>query len=132
MVCVTVSVQAEHQNLQEKLQSCIADLEAERAESSRLRREEVEKQLEQRLAAEAQRSEINRLQNELRQIEDARQKDQQSTAQILAAAKDHASKIEAELTVSRNDLMAANRDLKDNQRQIDSLHTQISKGALSL
>ena len=59
-------MQAEHQNLQEKLQSCVADLEAERAESSRLRREEVEKQLEHRMAAEALRSEINRLQQELR------------------------------------------------------------------
>ena len=61
-------MEVEQQNLQEKLQSCIADLEAERAESSRLRREEVDKQLEQRLIVEGLRSEVNRLNQELRAI----------------------------------------------------------------
>ena len=61
-------MEVEQQNLQEKLQSCIADLEAERAESSRLRREEVDKQLEQRLIVEGLRSEVNRLNQELRAV----------------------------------------------------------------
>lgn len=59
-------VQNDYQNLQEKFDTCVAELENERSEASRLRREEIDRQMENRLAAEGFRTEINRLQQELR------------------------------------------------------------------
>ena len=65
----TFTVQLERRNIQEKLDSCIADLEAERLECCRLRREEIDRQLENRSSSQELRTEIIRLQNDLRVAE---------------------------------------------------------------
>ena len=60
-------VELERNNVQEKLDSCIADLESERATIGCLRREETERMMENSAAAEGLRAEISRLDGELRQ-----------------------------------------------------------------
>ena len=55
--------------MQEKLDSCLSDLENERLTVERLRRQETDRLLENNSTVEGFRSEISRLENELRLAE---------------------------------------------------------------
>ena len=62
-------VELERNNMHEKLDTCVADLESERTTIGRLRQEQTERMMENSSVAEGLRLEISRLENELRQAQ---------------------------------------------------------------
>ena len=63
---------------------------------------------------------------------EARVKDQQMSAQILAVTKENLKKVEDELSAVRGELSSSNRELKDTQRQLESTQLHLNKGRFSL
>lgn len=120
-------LELERNNVQEKLDLCNADLESERATLERLRREETERMMENSSAAGGLRVEINRLENELRQAQETQVKDRQSSEQILTITKDSLKRSEQDLGLTRTELTAAKRELKDAFRQLEGIQLHLGK-----
>lgn len=66
MITHLAVAQGERKSLQEKLSACVAELETERKELARVRREEAELQAQHNQSMENFRAEIARLHGELR------------------------------------------------------------------
>ena len=60
-------------------------------------------------------------------IRESRSKEMQTAEQILAVTNENLKRSEQDFSAARTELTATNRQLKDAQRQMDTLQVQLSK-----